>query len=41
MAQGRKITKENLEGFLTNLEEVMEEVFESGPLFNIFINWLG
>ena len=30
LAQGREITKENLEGLLTNLEEAMEEVFESG-----------
>jgi hypothetical protein len=30
IAQGREITKENLEGMLTNLEEALEEVFESG-----------
>jgi hypothetical protein len=30
IAQGREITKENLEGLLTNLEEALEEVFESG-----------
>jgi len=30
LAAGRPITKENLEGLLTNLEEALEEVFESG-----------
>jgi hypothetical protein len=30
LAQGRPVTKENLEGFLTNLEEALEEIFESG-----------
>jgi len=30
IAQGREITKENLEGLLTNLEEALEEIFESG-----------
>jgi len=30
IAQGREITKENLEGLLTNLEESLEEIFESG-----------
>jgi len=30
IAQGRPITKENLEGLLTNLEEALEEIFESG-----------
>ena len=30
LAQGREITKENLEGFLSNLEEALEEIFESG-----------
>ena len=30
IAQKRPITKENLEGLLTNLEEALEEIFESG-----------
>ena len=30
LAQGRPITKENLEGLLTNLEEALEEIFEGG-----------
>jgi hypothetical protein len=30
LAQGRPVTKENLEGLLTNLEEALEEVFDSG-----------
>jgi hypothetical protein len=30
LAAGRAITKENLEGLLKNLEEALEEVFESG-----------
>jgi len=30
LSQGRPITKENLEGLLTNLEEALEEVFEGG-----------
>ena len=30
LAAGRPITKENLEGLLTNFEEALEEVFESG-----------
>jgi hypothetical protein len=30
LAAGRPITKDNLEGLLTNLEEALEEVFESG-----------
>ena len=30
LAAGREITKENLEGLLTNLEEALEEIFESG-----------
>ncbi|MCL2215191.1 MAG: hypothetical protein FWC06_08300 [Treponema sp.] len=30
IAQGRPITKENLEGLLTNLEEALEDIFESG-----------
>ncbi|MDR0464336.1 MAG: hypothetical protein LBG94_04360 [Treponema sp.] len=30
IAQGRPITKENLEGLLSNLEEALEEIFESG-----------
>jgi hypothetical protein len=30
IAAGRPITKENLEGLLTNLEEALEEIFESG-----------
>ena len=30
IAQGREITQENLEGLLTNLEEALEEIFESG-----------
>jgi hypothetical protein len=30
LAAGREITKENLEGLLTNLEEALEEVFEGG-----------
>ena len=30
IAQGRPITKENLEGLLTNLEEGLEEMFEGG-----------
>jgi hypothetical protein len=30
LAQGREITKDNLEGLLTNLEEALEEVFEGG-----------
>ena len=29
IAQGRPITKENLEGLLTNFEEALEEIFES------------
>jgi len=28
IAQGRPVTKENLEGLLTNLEEALEEIFE-------------
>jgi hypothetical protein len=30
LAGGRPITQENLEGFLTNLEEALEEQFEGG-----------
>jgi hypothetical protein len=30
IAQGRPITKENLEGLLSNLEEALEEIFEGG-----------
>ena len=30
VAAGRPLTKENLEGLLTNLEEVLEEMFEGG-----------
>jgi len=30
LAQGRPITKENLEGLLTNLEEALEEIFIGG-----------
>ena len=30
LAAGRPVTKENPEGLLTNLEEALEEVFESG-----------
>jgi hypothetical protein len=30
IAQKLPVTKENLEGLLTNLEEAMEEMFESG-----------
>jgi hypothetical protein len=30
IAQGRPITKENLEGLLTNLEEALEKIFIGG-----------
>jgi hypothetical protein len=30
LAAGRPITKENLEGLLTNLEEALEEIFIGG-----------
>ena len=30
LAAGRPITKENLEGLLTNLEEALEEIFVGG-----------
>jgi hypothetical protein len=30
VAAGRPVTKENLEGLLTNLEEALEEMFEGG-----------
>jgi hypothetical protein len=30
LAAGKPITRETLEGLLTNLEEALEEVFESG-----------
>ncbi|GHT90188.1 hypothetical protein FACS1894137_19580 [Spirochaetia bacterium] len=30
LAAGRPITKENLQGILTNLEEGLEEIFEGG-----------
>jgi hypothetical protein len=30
LAAGREVTKENLEGLLTNLEEALEEMFEGG-----------
>jgi hypothetical protein len=31
LAAGREITKENMEGLLTNLEEALEEIFD-GPV---------
>ena len=30
LAAGRPVTKSNLEGLLTNLEESLEEIFEGG-----------
>ncbi len=30
LAAGREITKDNLEGLLTNLEEALEEIFDGG-----------
>jgi len=30
LAAGRPITKANLEGLLTNMEEALEEIFEGG-----------